>query len=277
MPNGVALRQNIDALSRPELEALRSAYARLMRIFDNVVDGEVVQGYNWLAGLHGLAGWYCWHEDLPLGPGTNGTGVNGNLFLPWHRAYILYFELSLRDIDPTVALPWWDWRNLNSVPQAFSEETVNGEPNPLYKAHISVPNVEDRDTRRFPGQRVPPTLMPTPEEVDALYSIPDFVQFSRALQRIHNRIHGWTGGETEERVPGDMALQDTAAYDPIFWSHHSMVDRVWYIWQLKNGINNIPAEYLSAILAPFRLTVRDVLNIGKLGYEYVVSGYTVEA
>ena len=277
MPNGVALRQNSDALSGPQLEVLRSAYARLMRIFDNVVDGEIVQGYNWLAGLHGVPGWYCWHDSLPLGV-VDPTGVDGNLFLPWHRAYILYFELSLRDLDPTVALPWWDWRNLNSVPQAFSEETVNGEPNPLYKGHISVPNVEDRDTRRFPGEGVPPTVtMPTPEEVDALYSITDFVQFSRALQRIHNRIHVWTGGESEEGVPGDMVLQEWAAYDPIFWSHHSMVDRVWYIWQLKNGVNNLPAEYFSAILAPFRLTVRDVLNIGRLGYDYVVSGYTVEA
>lgn len=269
MANGVAVRQNVDALSGPQLASLRSAYARLMGIFDNVE----TPGYNWWAGLHGLAGWYCWHEALPI-----GGGVNANLFLPWHRAYILYFELSLRDLDPTVALPWWDWRNIDSIPEAFSERTVNGEANPLYEGHISVPNVEDRPTLRFPGERVSPTFsLPTPEEVDALYSITDFVQFSSKLQGIHNRIHMWTGGNSAEGDPGDMCIQDTAAYDPVFWSHHSMVDRVWYLWQLQNGVNNIPAEYLSAILAPFRLTVRDVLNIGRLGYEYAVSATTIEA
>ena len=49
-----------------------------------------------------------------------------------------------------------------------------------------------------------------------------------------------------------------------------MIDRVWYLWQLRNGVNNIPAEYMDVILAPFRYTVRDVLNINAMGYEYAV-------
>ena len=43
-------------------------------------------------------------------------GVLGNLqvcplFLPWHRAYLYFFELALQDQDPAhaVTLPWWDW------------------------------------------------------------------------------------------------------------------------------------------------------------------------
>ena len=32
-----------------------------------------------------------------------------NLFLPWHRAYLYFFERALRDRVPTLAQPWWDW------------------------------------------------------------------------------------------------------------------------------------------------------------------------
>jgi len=164
--------------------------------------------------------------------------------------------------------------------EAFSVETVNGQPDPLHKAHIFVPEARpplDRDTRRFPGD---PGRLPGLNDITALYSITQFEEFSNALQDIHNGIHGWTGGFTFENgrpVGGDMGSVATAAFDPIFWSHHCMIDRIWHLWQLKNGINNIPAEYMSQILTPFRFTVRDVLNIGELGYEYAVSSVTIES
>lgn len=68
-----------------------------------------------------------------------------------------------------------------------------------------------------------------------------------------------------------MGSVATAAFDPIFWSHHVMIDRVWYLWQLQNGLHNIPPDYLDKALPPFSLTVRDVLDINSLGYEYADS------
>ncbi len=50
-----------------------------------------------------------------------------------------------------------------------------------------------------------------------------------------------------------------------------MIDRLWYLWQLRHGVNNIPAEYLGKVLAPFELTVRHVLDVRSLGYEYASS------
>ena len=65
-----------------------------------------------------------------------------------------------------------------------------------------------------------------------------------------------------------MGVVATSAFDPIFWSHHCMIDRIWYLWQLQNGTNNIPADYLDKPLAPFAVTVQYVLDINRLGYEY---------
>ena len=260
MPNGLLLRKRIEALSGPELTTLRNAYARMQGIMDN-------RGYNYWAGVHGVPQWYCWHHN-----GSLRDGRQLNLFLPWHRAYIRYWELAMRAQDPNAVLPWWRW--YGGFPAAFSAQNVGGNPNPLYKAHISRPNAQppiDRDTRRFPGQGVPSTVrLPTSSQIAALYNITDFQQFSGRLEQIHDNIHGWTGG-ISQGVGGDMGTVATAAYDPIFWSHHCMIDRVWYLWQLRNGVNNIPAEYMDVILAPFRYRVRDVLNINAMGYEYAVA------
>src|SRR5688572_2629658 len=53
------------------------------------------RGYQYFAGWHGVPFGWCWHGDPR--------------FLPWHRAYLYYFELALQDIDSDVTLPWWDW------------------------------------------------------------------------------------------------------------------------------------------------------------------------
>jgi tyrosinase len=261
MANGLILRKRVDALSGQELATLRNAYARLQGIMDN-------RGYNYWAGVHGIPQWYCWHHG-----GSLRDGRQLDIFLPWHRAYIKYFELAMRDQDPNAVLHYWRW--YGGIPAAFSAQNVDGNPNPLYKAHISRPNANppiNRDTRRFPGQGVsPPTSLPTSQAIAALYDETNFVRFTNRLEEIHDNIHGWTGGINPQGVGGDMGVIALAAYDPIFWAHHCMIDRVWYVWQLRNGVNNIPPQYLDVVLAPFRYTVRDVLDINALGYEYAVA------
>lgn len=271
MSNGLILRKNVGSLADADLAALRDAYAKIMALTDN-------RGYNYWAGLHGVPGGFCWHAPRRV------RGQLVNLFLPWHRAYILFFEHAFRDQNPEAALPWWDWTSDEShatgVPEAFSVEQVDGNPNPLFKAHISIPSAQppiDRDTSRFPGD---PNDLPLPDDVTNLFEFTHFDDFSNQLQGIHNFIHGWTGGVAEidgQQVGGDMGVVATAAFDPIFWSHHCFIDRTWYMWQLRNGTRNIPTNYLDMVLAPFSLTVRDVLDINTLGYEYATSGVIIPA
>lgn len=62
----------------------------------------------------------------------------------------------------------------------------------------------------------------------------------------------------------------TAAYDPLFWAHHCMIDRLWYLWQLRHG-SGVQAALLDRALAPFPMTVRDTLHVTHLGYDYAAS------
>jgi tyrosinase len=105
--------------------------------------------------------------------------------------------------------------------------------------------------------------MPTQGDVDKVMSKTDWADFEGAIENLHDWIHGW--------VSGDMGVIDTAAYDPIFWSHHAMIDRLWWLWQARNGNGNIPPDLLDVVLAPFNFKVRDVLNANSLGYDYAAA------
>jgi tyrosinase len=68
-----------------------------------------------------------------------------------------------------------------------------------------------------------------------------------------------------------MSAVPMAGFDPIFYAHHAMIDRLWYLWQSRHTGVNPPNNILNQVLAPFPLTVAQTLNIRTLGYDYAVS------
>jgi tyrosinase len=62
-----------------------------------------------------------------------------------------------------------------------------------------------------------------------------------------------------------------AAYDPIFWAHHTMIDRLWRLWQIRHPNPVLPASLLNQALPPFPMTVADTLDIFALGYRYAAA------
>ena len=131
-----------------------------------------------------------------------------------------------------------------------------------------VPDMPEREpgpVRRYPSLQ----FLPTQGRVDSVLNLQSFSDFTRQAEDLHDQVHGATGGRSPDgQHAGDMGMVPAAAFDPIFWSHHCMIDRLWYLWQLKWGIDNIPPDYLDLPLSPFNLRVRDVMDIHALGYEY---------
>ncbi len=254
----VALRWRRSAarLTAGQLADLRAAVTATLALSDD-------RGYQHWAGIHGL--------PLPIScDNAHGTPY----FLPWHRAYLYFFERALRDRVPGAMLSWWNWTASfggKRIPPAFSDESAGGSPNPLFSAPVDPLAIRQGGatgaqlgprTFRQPGRAGAPPL-PTPAEVAAVLALTDFVDFSGQLEQLHNRVHAWVGGH--------MGVIPFAAFDPIFWAHHAMIDRVWRLWQLRHPGARPPAALLDQALPPFRMTVRQTLSVTALGYDYASS------
>jgi hypothetical protein len=94
--------------------------------------------------------------------------------------------------------------------------------------------------------------------------------FRRLLEATpHAIVHVAIGG-----VDGDLTSMQSPN-DPIFWLHHSFIDKIWYDWQV---LSNTPTAYdgrhlgvkVSSFdyLPPWNHTVEDTFNISALCYTY---------
>ena len=255
MANPLRIRLGVHNLDDAQVASFRSSYQQMMAIGDN-------RGFQYLAGLHGVPSWYCWHHQQ-----NSRSAQQLQLFLPWHRAYLYNWEMAMRDRVADVTLPWWDWTlrppRQNGIPQIFADTQAGGQPNPLAGFQINLPNSRPALVRRTDRDPGPPSELPTQADVNDALTRTDWNDFTEAVEDIHDRVHGW--------VSGDMGVVGTAAFDPIFWSHHAMIDRMWWLWQARNGNGNISSDLLGEVLAPFNFTVRDVLNVNDLGYDYAAA------
>jgi tyrosinase len=244
-PRALRHRRSVRRLTAGQLKDLRDAVAAAQQVGDD-------RGWQFWAGVHGLPlPIYCTHHI--------------ELFLPWHRAYLYFLEKALQERVPGVTLPWWDWtaHHDEGIPAAYARRSVEGRKNPLFASPIQ-PSGRERPsqtrTARSPGG---PGELPQPWKVEAALENRDFLTFQTQLESIHDGIHVWVGGSMESIA--------TAAYDPVFWAHHGMVDRLWYLWQLRHPGAGLPARLLDRALPPFPMTVRETLDVTRLGYDYAAS------
>ncbi len=244
-PRALRHRRSARRLTAGQLSDLRKAIAAAQEIRDD-------RGYQFWAGIHGLPlPSYCKHES--------------ELFLPWHRAYLYFFEKALQERVRGVTLPWWDWtaNHAEGIPNAYARQRVDGRRNPLFDSPIQPSGRANPRQTRTVREPEPPGSLPSPPEVDAVLANPDYLTFQGQLENLHGGVHVWVGG-----TMGSVA---SAAYDPIFWAHHCMIDRLWYLWQLRHPGAGIPARLLDQALAPFPMTVRDTIDATQLGYDYAAS------
>jgi tyrosinase len=283
-------------MTEPELKAFRNALGKMMKISDN-------RGYNYIAGFHGIPQWWCWHHDLlaPAHAAHRAAFFLPwhRAYLKTLEDLLRDQDPNVAQCWWDWSSPL---SHKEGIPSAYKVEQVDGLPNPLYKFHISVAvgvtgldgetGPIDKDTSRDhhplsdlkrvtnPPLKVTTTLVRDADDAGGqhpsefgsdiatevgteLMTLEQFTDFSRALEDIHDFIHGWVGG-----TMGDLG---TAAYDPIFYAHHANIDRIWWMWQLQHGNSTIPSDWLDLTLQPFGYKVRDVLDVSGLGYEYATS------
>jgi tyrosinase len=252
-PSVFTHRKNILDLTAPELAALREAFSKVYQLNDE-------RGFQYHAGIHGYPlPVYCQHGNP--------------LFAVWHRPYLYLFEKALQDQVPGVTLPYWDWTapeaQVNGLPKAYTAETYDdtsgkSQANPLFQSVITFKGTEYNQTSRDPGALS--TLKTLVKQVAKAQIQKTYVSYSPALENPHNGLHGFVGGT--------MGIIPYAAYDPIFWAHHANIDRLFSEWQAAHPDVLPPDSIMTTALAPFGMTVSQIWDMKKLGYDYVAKAAT---
>src|SRR6187551_1207733 len=152
MANGIVVRPSAE---HANVAALADAYQKMQAL-------SASDNRSWIywAEFHGFNRYECWHHARS-GPGI-GQLFPYDLFLPWHRAYLTFFDNAARDQNENAVLPWWDWTSSNShqdgLPAAYrspSAPALQSGPMPTMSGQ------PERRTRRNPG---PPGSLPTTQE-----------------------------------------------------------------------------------------------------------------
>ncbi|KAL5576783.1 hypothetical protein UlMin_018482 [Ulmus minor] len=222
---------------------------------------------------------------------------NSWLFFPFHRYYLYFYEKILGKLigDPTFALPFWNW---DSPPGMQLPAFYANPSSPLYDnlrdAKHQPPNLldldyngEDETTSRRDQLSVNLKIMYRQMVSNGKNSQLFLGSPYRAgdeadpgfgsLENIpHGPVHRWTGDRNQPNGE-NMGNFYSAARDPIFFSHHSNVDRMWSIWKTLGGKRRdfTDPDWLNAGFLFYdenaqlvRVRVRDCLDSRNLGYVY---------
>jgi tyrosinase len=178
-----------------------------------------------------------------------GTLVRGRNFLAWHRRFLKIFEDRLQAVDPnvTVTVPYWDSITDQEIPTALDDAAL--------LSRWSV-------TRNWD-----PSQLAHPADLNAvkIYS-GTFTGFQTQLESV---VHN----DTHDAVGGNMG-GPTSPTDPLFWLHHSFIDKIWSDWQASPNGEDPPntTEVLQPANmqpgVPFGVPVSSLLSIDTLGYSY---------
>ncbi|KAK4484611.1 hypothetical protein RD792_007200 [Penstemon davidsonii] len=217
-------------------------------------------------------------------------------FYPWHRWYLYFYERILGKLidDPTFGLPYWNWDNPDGMML----------PEPFVKTDSPLYDVRRNQTHLPPAlaDLAYTQLKPTkPNKIVAnnksiMYN--EMVRNAKKLEDFygakyilgtatdpgpgsvergsHMAIHSWVGEATPSGE--DMGNFYSVGRDPIFYSHHAKVDRLWTIWRGLQGSKPkdfTDPDWLNADFLFYdenaqlvRVKVSDTLENEKMGFLY---------
>lgn len=163
--------------------------------------------------------------------------IHGMATFPhWHRLYTLQLEWALAKHGSSVAVPYWDWtRPITELPHIltdgeyydFWQDAVM--PNPFSRGHVKFENtftVRNVQEALFKLSPIGKHSVLFDQALLALEQT-DYCDFEVQFEVMHNTIHYLIGG----RQTYAFSSLHYASYDPVFFIHHSFVDKIWAIWQ----------------------------------------------
>ena len=189
---------------------------------------------------------------------------NNGLFLPWHRQQLAHLERIVARLTghETFAMPYWDWQEHRFLPAWISDRD-----SPLYERDRAR-GVETLDFAAARWAESPYT---------AKLASDGFETFCGKLPEGAGMVEGYGHNHIHQLMGGVMKHPRTSARDPMFWLHHSNVDRVWATWHRNQGKDLYPGEWTARTVGGFvdaegrevaALPVGGTLETRPLGYDY---------
>merc|ERR1711988_458456 len=170
----------------------------------------------------------CGINVFPLGNGSYPCCDHNDrprcLFLAWHRPYLKQFELGLQTggLRTSQGLPYWDWTEGEGVVRLPDLATTE----PTWRdGEVPFGNLTTR------AQPVI-TASSLRTKVRTALCQRNYLDFEEQIDEPHNEVHSLVVG-------GSMGNLVTAAYDPIFYLHHSNVDRYYAYWQALQELRGL--------------------------------------
>src|SRR6476661_5211958 len=289
----VPLRPSITALTAAQLASLRKGYAQMIA-WNSAPHGSAnyKRSLVYWANIHAyFNNSQCAGTSGLSAPGMSGlaaqtastaddlatwcTCEHGSIqFLTWHRMYLYYFEKVLQAAagDPNLRLPYWDYETDGHIPAAYRDPTyvLNGAtvPNPLY--------IANRQAQLNAG-----TAALTAAVVSTSGAMPStsYAPFNSAIEGTpHGSVHCATG--VGGCPTGYMGAVPAAGNDPIFYSHHANIDRLYECWLKVNPAARLPSGAMLTASFSFidgagnlvTRVVGDMKTTAQLHYGYTAGG-----
>jgi hypothetical protein len=251
---GVRVRRDVNTLSHQDdnLLALRDAIPRM-----KADDGPL--GWGRQVAIHADMRWGHHHSWR---------------FLAWHRMQLFYMERIVARVSghDGFAMPYWNWADDRIPPLFFNASTPfyhrrrDAGPDSRISDYIGLSvKVGNRDAD-FLGRPA--------DSFDYFFGAPNHGDpldnyMGSAEQYGHNLVHLFVGG--------DMTNLNTSPSDPLFFFHHSNVDRIWAQWSSIWGDANYADAWKAEVVrgyvdadgadAPGTLA-GDIIDTERLGYRY---------
>nr|AGX25262.1 mega-hemocyanin [Melanoides tuberculata] len=234
----IVVRKDVSELTAEEMYELRQAMSKFQN--DTSVDG-----YQAVAEFHGLPA-RCPRPDAAV---RYACCIHGMATFPhWHRLFVVQIEDELRARGLHIGVPYWDWTRPNThIPKLAAEATYQDPHhegvtlnNPFYEAAVAfLGKKTERDVQSQLSEN--PPFGDHTDLFDGMllaFEQTDFCDFEIQFEVTHNAPHFLVGGFK----PYSLATLHYSAFDPIFYLHHSNVDRLWAIWQELQLRRGLPYE-----------------------------------
>jgi tyrosinase len=203
---------------------------------------------------------------------AHAPGEDENYFLPWHRMFVYFFERIVRNVsgDQSFTLPYWNYSTTDTAKHGVMPSPFRLPNDTTFSSLFRQNRNRGVNQGRAIDRGQPDNVLNLNVMSETAYGPAGATQgFCMDLDtNLHGAVHVLVGNTQ------GMGTIPFAANDPIFWTHHCNVDRLWESWNRNGGTNPggswLTQQFIFADENGKRVaaTVQDFLDIAKLGYAY---------